>query len=189
MAYNTIRDGTGEGYQARVDKTNRLRVRSVNLSTEAYENIVNGKAYSLYVSATPTGAGDCFFYFKNTSESSLYVIEGLQVYVASNESIEVYLKDTGTPSGGTAVSPVTLNTSSNEVLNATIEQGNNITGLTQGSMAYKLRVPANNSTNAYNFDQDIVISPQQTFCLYATSGGIAVEATLDCHIIIPEEDA
>jgi hypothetical protein len=63
---NTIRDGKGGGILAGVNSEHRLLVSSVSRSKEHHANIEHGEAFTMLVNLTPTGAGDCFFYFKNT---------------------------------------------------------------------------------------------------------------------------
>lgn len=183
MSCNSIKDGTGAGYLAKVDKRGKLRVKSVSESIEHFTNHILGQAYSVSFEVTPTGAGDCFFYFKNTSPTQSMVVEGVCIHAASNEAVEVYLRDQGTPSGGTSLDATNLNTASNNVLDATIQTGSDITGLTQGNRAYRYYKPGNNETKRFNFEQDIIISPQQTFTLYAVTGAIELSVCIDVHVL------
>ena len=183
MAEHKIVDGTGNGYNAKVDKSNRLRTRAVTLSNEAFVNLEEGRAYSINVQVTPSGSNVCVFYFKNLSTTENVVFEQIGTYTAANQVLEIYLKDTGTPTSGTTVAPTNLNSNSSSVLASTIESGNSIGGLAQGNLAYRIRVSADNSTNAFNFDQDIVVAPQQTFTVYAGVSGSALELFFDCHAI------
>lgn len=181
MSCITIKDGTGKGYQAKVDANNMIRARVVSESVEHYANYTLGLAFSLYFNVTPTGANDCFFYFKNTNTHPI-VFEGFAAYAASAEAIDVYLKHTGTPSGGSTLTETNLNTSSASSLDATIQYGNDITGLSGGSLAYRYYIPANSSTNSINFEQDIIVYPQTTLTLYAVNGAINIVGHMDCHI-------
>lgn len=180
MACNTIVDGTGSGNQAKVDSDNRLQTVAVIESLEHYANHEKGNSFSVQFSVTPTGANDCFFYLKNTGTVDI-VVEGFGSYVASNEIIEVKLRDSGIPSGGSAITPVNLNTRSNNVATATVQDGNDITGLSGGSVAYRVRRAADNETKLFNFDQGIIVSPQQVLTMYAVNGSIAIEGFIDFY--------
>lgn len=187
MSTTTITDGTGQGTVAGVDRNNRLETNAVTQSVEHWANVNQGRSFSLNFTATPTGAGDCFFYFKNTNSDRVVIFEGFGIRAASAEAIEVYLRNTGTPSGGSTVVPVNLNTRSGLALTSTIQSGNDITGLTQQDMAYRAYFGGGNSTDTFNFDQDIVIGPQQTLCLYAVTGGVALDGFLDCYSLRIDE--
>lgn len=177
----SIKDGTGQGYQAEVDSDNRLLTRAIIEPAEHYANHDLGQSFSLYFNVTPTGAGDCFFYCKNTNTHDV-IFEDLQVYVASNEAIDVYLNNTGTPSGGTTLTEANLNTSSKKTLTATIQYGNDITGLTQATQAVRYYVPADSATHVFNFRGDIILAPQTTLTLYAVTGGINMVGNFNCYI-------
>lgn len=182
MACIFITDGTGTQRQAKVNSDNHLNVRSVSETVEHFANHSRGEAFSLRFSQTPTGANDCFFYFKNTGTKT-YVFEGLAIYAASAEQIDIKLKDIGTPSGGSTLTPVNLNTSSAKTIDATIQQGADITGLSGGATAYRVYAAAAAATRQYNFEQDIIISPQTTLTLYAVNGAIAIDGHLNVHAL------
>lgn len=174
-----IEDGKGSGKKAEVTTRNKLSVYAV---TESEEHDANetGRAYSIPFSATPTGTDDCFFYFKNTGEKDV-IFEGIGVKLVADEYIDIKIKDIGTPSGGSATTPVNLNAGSGGTLSATVQDGNNITALSGGSTAYRIYHASANETKYTNFEQDIIVTKNQTLTLYIQTGTTALEGFLNCY--------
>lgn len=171
-----IIDGKGSGKRAKVNSYNQLVVRAISGSVEHWSNHDQEKAYHVLFDQTPTAAGDCFFYLKNTSDMDI-IIEGFTCSVASAEQIEVYLGDTGTPVGGTTLTPVNANTNAGGVATGTFQAGNDITGLTQGSKLDKVWFTSAAST-AYNFEVDVVVGTNGVFTMCATAGAKNVRGTI-----------
>ena len=172
-----IKDGTGEGYQARVGDDNKLRTRAVIETVEHNANIVNESAFHALFDQTPTGANDCFFYMKNEDQDQDIVIEGIDFYAASSEQIEIYLDQSGTPSGGSDITPVNCNSGSAISATGDFQQGSDITGLSGGSVVQKWWI-SNSETLHYNFENDIVLVPNATLTMYAVTGSINVAGTV-----------
>jgi hypothetical protein len=182
---DTIIDGRGRGNVAHVNDNGALNVSSVSRSKEHHANITHGNAYNILVNVTPTGAGDCFLYMKNTGTNNI-IVEGFSAYVASAERLDGYLAQVGTPVGGAATPTPNLNSGSAKTPTGTFLTGNDITGMSGGYLFQRARVPANTATNNVNFDADIVITPQTTFTAYALTGGILIEGHMTFWI--EEED-
>ena len=175
-----ILDGTGTGNKVKVNKNNQLETSSVSQSVEHYANLSNGKAWHAPLEQTATGGNDNIFYFKNTGQKN-YVIEGFTYRTASAESILIYLNNTVTTlSGGTTVTPANCNTGSASQPTATIEAGNNITGVTAGTLIDRIYMTST-ETKGYNFEQDIVIAPGGDFMIQAVTGGVAVSLNVIFH--------
>lgn len=174
-----IEDGTGTGIQAKIDSDNRLLTESVSKSIEHYHNVTKGTGFHILCQQTPTGAGDCFFYMKNLSTKN-WIIEGFNNRVASAETIEVNILQTGTPSGGSTITPVNVNSTSSLLLNGTFEGGNDITGMSGGRLIDRAYL-TNTDTGGYNFELDVVIGPGHTLTLYAVTGGIQVDVMLQLY--------
>ena len=170
-----IEDGAGSSAKAKVcSSENRLFTQAVTLSMEASRNINFGDSYNLVFQQTPTGANDCFLYIKNTSDENI-IIEGVTLRAASNELIDVKLRDSGTPASGSTATPVNLNTGSGNEATGTFQTGNDITGLSGGSVAKRIYVAASNESTYYNFEQDIVLGQNGVFTLYAETGSIEID--------------
>ena len=112
---DTIRDGLGRGYLAGVNSENRLITESITYSGEHHANHDEGQAFNMVFDTTPTAAGDCFLYMKNSNPIDI-VIEGLWLRVASAEQITMEFGNTGTPGGTTSsIIPTNLNAGANNV--------------------------------------------------------------------------
>ena len=70
-----IEDGTGTGYKAKITSENKLLTQSLSEFMQYHLNQVHEEMYSMVVSKTPTGAGDCFLYIKNTSDDDLVIFK------------------------------------------------------------------------------------------------------------------
>ena len=141
-----IRDGKGSGTLVEVNAENQLVTAAITASVEHHVNHAHGKAYNMVFDVTPTGAGDCFLYIKNTDSLDL-IIEGIWIRVASAEQITMYLAQTGTPSGGADTPPSNLNAGSANLALGTYETGADITGLSGGRIVNKGWVA--NTTSAH----------------------------------------
>jgi len=170
----TIEDGKGSGGQAEV-KGNKLLVSGIFASLEHYANHSEGQAYNLVFSATPTGAGDCFLYFKNEDPNYYASVEGIYLKMAADDSIEIKLLDEGTPVGGNELTPVNLNTAVGNKAIGVFQDGADITGLSGGKTALKLHHASSAGGSYFNFNQDIILGPNGTLTLYAGTGTVLIE--------------
>ncbi len=173
-----IESGSGNGQSAKVTDDGRLAVAAIAASPEHYFNHSKGQAYTASFSATPTGAGDCFFYMKNTGEPDI-IIEGFGLWLAANEYIDVNLRDTGTAANGTDITPVNLNTSSGNSPITTIQNGNDITGLSGGDLAYRVYHASSQDITYTNFEMDIILTKNGVFTLYVQTGTTALAGFID----------
>jgi len=173
----SIVDGKGTGGTAEV-KGNKLLVSGVFSSQEHYANHNQGVAFNFNFSVTPTGAGDCFLYIKNTNTDLAMSIEGIWLKMAADDYVEIKLNDSGTPLGGSAVTPVNLNTASGEIADGTFLQGVDITGLTGGDTAFKIHHASSNESIYRNFNQDIILGANGVCSIYIGTGTTAIDGTI-----------
>jgi len=174
----SINSGTGNGeFGAGVNSDNRLEVDSVSRSHEHFANQEKGTAYSAVIQQTPTGASDVFLFIKNNDERDM-VFEGITVAAATDESILVKLGDTGTTTGGTALTPANLNGGSGNVADGTFETGNDITGLTGGITVHRILVDGGTGSEHFRFTQDLILPKNKTLTLTAESGSILLDCVL-----------
>jgi hypothetical protein len=176
-----LTDGTGNSYAAKVDDGNRLHVVSLTKTSEHAANHDEGEAYSISFSSTPTGAGDCFFYIKNEDEKDM-IIEGIGMYLPAAEYFDVVIGDSGTPVGGSDITPVNLNAGSGKTASGTFLSGNDITGLSGGSVVYRIYKVSGTGSEYNNFDQDIIIPKNATFSLYVQTGTTALAGFIDLYL-------
>lgn len=172
-----IKGGTGNGYLAAVNEENRLKVEAITYSGEHHANH-EGTAYNMLFDVTPTAAGDCFLYMKNSSTIDL-VIEGLWLRVASAEQIYMKLGNKGVPDG-TDVVPANINAGTNNAALGTFQVGNDITTMTGGTIINKGWV-ANTATSFFNFEQDIILPQNTVYTLWVVTGAVNVAGTIVFH--------
>lgn len=168
---DTIRDGRGKGYLAGVSSENRLRIGGVSVSKIHHTNYEHQDAYNMLFDVTPTGAGDCFLYIKNTSTLPV-ILTGFNMLAGTAERISVGLGSVGTVSGGADTPPINLYAGASRKLSGTYETGNDITGLTGGEIAAIYAIEAGTNSQFRVFDADFIIPQNQTLCLTALNGAI-----------------
>lgn len=169
-------DGTGSGRKAGVDIENRLQTTSVSQSIEHHNNKEFGRAFSLLFQQTATGAGDYIFYAKNTGSRDL-ILEGYNYRVASAEQLLFYINPEGDPVGGTEVVPGNLNGGSARLLTGTYQAGNDITGLTNGTLLYRDFLTSTETDNK-NFEADLVLPQGSSIAIVAVTGGVQVDISI-----------
>lgn len=179
-----IKDGTGKGYLAKIDGDNRLMTTAISESIDSHVNQKEGQSYSIIVSQTPTGAGDCFCYILNLSTTYKIFVTSIKIYTVTDETIQVKIKDVGTAAGGTPYIPVNRNSGSTNLADATIEVGNDITGLAGGLVVDQFFVKGNASTIKLDWDSGLIIDTNQTATFYAVTGGIAVKMTVSIYYAV-----
>ena len=138
--------------------------------------MIRSTIWNAIAQGTPTGAADAFFYFSNTW-SDAYEEQGLTTRVASAETIEIYLVDTGTPVGGSTVTTANRNTAGTLIPDATIESGVDITGLVQGTLVETIQ-KANTSSEFLEFDKGIVLEPGGVMTFYVITGAVLVDVNV-----------
>jgi len=163
---------------ANVDDDNRLSVNAITQSTEHHANHLNGLAFSLLFSATPTGAGDCFLYVKNQSENDA-IVSGFGLWLVANEYIDVKLRDVGTPIGGTDITPANLNSGSGNSATGTFLNGNDITGLSGGTTVGRFYHVSGSGTDCTNFEQDVILKKNGVLTMYVQTGTTALAGHLN----------
>jgi len=170
-----IKDGTGSGNLAAVDGENRLLTSAITYSGEHTANHEFENAYNMLFEITPT-TGNCFLYLKNGHTLDIS-IEGLWLRTDSAEQVIMKLGDTGTPSSGSAITPANVNAGANSTALGTFQSGNNITGLSGGTIINKGWI-TNTATSFFNFEQDVIVPPNLVYTLYAVTGGVALAGTI-----------
>ena len=179
-----INGGTGNGYAVGVNEENSLKVSAITTTVEHHMNHHDGLAYNLIFSATPTATGDCFVYIKNTDDADMS-FEGIDLWNTASEYIDIKLNDSGTATGGTAITPINSNAGSGNEADGTFEAGANITGLSGGKTAYRIYHKGSTGMVHYNFEQDIILPKNKTLTLYAELGGTPLGGNIifNCHTV------
>ena len=173
-----IEDGKGNGYKAEVSDANKLLVAAVTSTQEHYANHNQGRGFSTSFDVTPTSAGDCFLYIKNTDSVRALSIEGFWFKMAASDYIDVKLNDVGTAVGGTDATIVNLNTASGHEADCIFQYGADITGLSGGQKSYRLYHTSSAESIYRDFTMDIILGANGVLSMYIGAGGTAVSCTI-----------
>jgi len=165
-----------------VSDEGKMATESVSASVGHHVNHHNGKAFNLLFTATPTNSTNPFLYVKNTSEDDM-VLEGFTLHFVASEWIDIKLGDvTGTPAGGTNITPANLNSGSGVIADGgstgSFQNGNAITALSGGTVVQRIYHETSAGSTSYNFDQDIILKKNGVLTMYAETGGAALNGVL-----------
>jgi hypothetical protein len=136
-------------------------------------------------SAGDTDEEVCIFYMKNTSAIDM-TIEGMTHRLAGtglSDCIEIRGGEEGDPVGGTSVTPVNMNLGSGNTAIGTFLAGDDITGLSGGTILQRVYIESNGS-KYHNFDQDIIIPRNRIISVYSktpTSEKISLTFGINYH--------
>ena len=115
------------GQVADVDNDNKLQVFSIRQHEDKFKNI-DGRFFSIFFSITPAAPGNNFFFMTNTGIFDLFIAD---INISSSVPSQfLYKKVLGTPVGGSAAAVTNRKMGNPKLPNATIQEGTNITGLT-----------------------------------------------------------
>lgn len=171
-----IGDGHGTGNKAQVTDEGCICTKAISVHFTQHIN-EKGDAYSVIIEKTPTGAGDCFFYIKNNDDQNMYVCS-LTGAAATDETVQIKIRDIGTPAGTTANVPVNRNASSGKEADVTCYDGVDITGLSGGSVVEQFELDGATGSRKFRYNSCIIIPKNQTLSLYAVTGAIALKISL-----------
>lgn len=171
-----VEDGHGTGNTMKVVDGYAL-VEAKDIPFEQYIN-ENGDAYKAIVSNTPTGAADCFLYIKNNDSKNMYV-SSITLNAATDETIQIKVKDVGTPAGTSANTLVNKNAGSGNLADVTCYEGVNITALSGGSVVEQVSVYGATGSRTFTFNSKIIVPKNTVLSLYAVTGAIAISVSLD----------
>lgn len=172
-----IEDGHGTGSKVQVNTEGCLCTKAITIPFGQHINSEHQEAYSVIINKTPTAANDCFFYIKNNSDTNLYICS-LTASAATDETIQMKVKDTGTPAGTTVNTPVNRNIGSGKVADVTCYDGVDITGLSGGSIIEQFEFDGNTGSKKFRYDSCIIIPKNHVLTLYAITGAIALKVSL-----------
>jgi len=159
-----IRDAQSH-HAATVNDFGQLLTEATISSEDRHININHEKVWSLPFQVDPAGAGDYFFYLKNTDSISYMVTDfrgasTVAGYVEINHvtGIAAYV-------GETAVAPVNRHLGSSNQPDCTINTDVDITGLTNAGTIFRMDVATVNQLNHLQTTAGIIIPPGQAIAL------------------------
>lgn len=178
----SIIDGTGTGNEAKVDTNNFLHVFAVSEPEDKFSNL-KGKTWSLYFTTTPVGAGDYFFYLKNTGANDLAITD-IRISAATGGRTFTYEKVSGTPSytAGADVTFAQRNLGSSLEPAATIKSDTDTTGLTSEGVIFFQPVPVADTLYHLRTSSNIIIPIGQAFAIKDDTG----TALVTCNVSLTE---
>jgi hypothetical protein len=184
-----IHDGTGSGFEARVDSTNRLLTEAV-IETEQLEAAVKGDSYQIGSGAvTLTSANEsAVLYFKNNEEKDVIITA---VNITSSKQTgssagvflaKLYTGGTGL-SAGTSQTALNNNFGSSKTLTADITAGQEAATVTSGTASGAFYIQ---EAVFFNTSTAWVVPKGSTIAVTVTPGAsntsVTVTVTLEAHI-------
>jgi hypothetical protein len=135
-----ISDGSGAGFEAKVDSTNRLLTEAVALNIRE-EAVLLGNSYEIGTLLTITVATEtAVLYVKNNGSSTLVIdsfeFSGTASTGGSGNTLLLTLYTGATMTNGTASAAVNANFASALVLDADVESGNGSTSTVSGGTVF-----------------------------------------------------
>ena len=182
-----IEDGTGSGRTAAVNSENRLKTIAITTSVEHHINHEEGLSFSFITQQTPayddpsTSSGDvCFAYIKNTDDIDM-CLEEIDIRLggtSESEIIKILGKTNGTPVNGDTITPANLNLGSGREADGIFQAGSEITGLSGGTELHRIYVGSSNTSETFNFGQDIIVPKNNIITLWATNLNVEIDIVL-----------
>ncbi len=159
-----IQDGTGTGYRAKVDSSNHLHTRSVNVSGGT-DSAINGDLFNVNtetINLTSANAS-ALLYMKNTDTVPWIVNRVFYNAGPSTNGTGDFLAEvianptTGTLiSGGTATTPHNLNFGSSYALTGTVLKGAEASTITDGTVRVSTIIPVAGTRVLISFDSIVL---------------------------------
>lgn len=172
-----VEDGRGSGQKAHVTGEGCICTRAVGIHFLQHINEVHQEVYTAVIEKTPTAAGDCFFYIMNNSDEDMY-ISSMTGAAAADETVRLYINDTGTPAGTTENVLVNRHAGSGKLADVTAYDGVDITGLSGGSMVEQFVIDGAIGSQKWRYNSGIIIPKNHVCTLKAVTGAIALTISL-----------
>ena len=175
-------DGTGTGYEAKVGIDNRLSVHAITEPEDKASN-VHGRTWSLPFTITPTGAGDYFFYLKNTG-NEVYSITDIRILSGAVETIGLHVvSNTATFTAPSTITPVNRNLNSSRVPSIIVSADTDVTGISDEGELYFLRINAVNAFEHLSSSSNIIIYKGNAVALKASVGATVIKGMVSLTTI------
>lgn len=176
-----ITDGTGKGYQAKVNSKNRIEMFSITEPEDKDAN-KNGKVWSIYFTVTPAGANDYFFYFKNTGNVDLSITD---IRVSSTVATKLFYEEvSGAPTyvTGTDAQVTARNIGKSSLPSATIKYDTDITNLTSEGVLFFEQCATVNTRYKLSTSSNIIVGQGQAVAFKR----VAATGAIDCVVSLVE---
>ena len=134
-------------------------------------------------SSNPSGTASedvCFAYIKNTDDIDM-CLEEIDIRLggtSESEIIKILGKTNGTPVNGDTITPANLNLGSGREADGIFQAGSEITGLSGGTELHRIYVGSSNTSESFNFGQNIIVPKNNIITLWATNLNVEIDIVL-----------
>jgi len=171
-----IEDGRGTGSRCMIDSDNRIRAYSVVEPELAYAADEKGDAYAWTSVTYDYGAGDTILLLKNTSTSKKLIIDSIIMTTDTATIAHIHMPTCGTPTG-TALTGVNLNSSSNNVAEATAKADETTNAIGVAGIVATLALEAD-KTNTFQAKSSLVLGTNKCVAVDYVTDGTAATVTI-----------
>jgi hypothetical protein len=170
-----------DGQVVDVDVENRLKTFSIAQNEDKHAN-TEERYWSVFVSITPTGANDKFFYLKNSGTKDLYITDVRISCSAVSQMLYKYVS--GTAVGGTEAQVTSRKLGSPKTPDAAILEGADITGLTDIGVIFHEECHTANKMESLKTTSNIIIPQGQAIAFER----VAATGDITCVISVSEQE-
>ena len=178
-----IRDASSHA-GAKVNDFGQILVEATTSSEDRHININHQEVWTLPIAATdPVGAGDYFFYFKNTGSETYFITD---IRLTSTVAGGAHLKHvSGIPTyvSATTIVPVNRFLGSSKTPAATINKDVDITGLSDEGVLFHLQIEANKEHHMRT-SAGVMVPPGQAFALQWEEATGILEGTVSIVALV-----
>lgn len=184
-----IQDGTGKGFEVKIDSANRMLTESV-VETEQLEAAVKGDSYQVGSGpVTLTSANEsAVLFFKNNEDKDLIITAANITSSKQTGStagvflVKIYLEGSALSAGASQV-PVNSNFGSNKALSATVTAGQEAATVTDGVANGSFYIQ---EAEFFNTDLAWVLPKGTSVSMSITPGAsntsVTITTTLEAHV-------
>ncbi len=160
---------------AQVTSEGMLETLCTNFDVTQHVNFVHEESFTLQDTLTPSPSAD-FLYIKNLDNKPLAIVDS-ELWCDAAETIDVYRNPTGTPTGGTTITPANCNFGSNLKANGTFYRGTDVGGLSSGELRNRIRLQSG-VPRRYNFTNWTLLPKNATIKFYVHEGNSELDIWL-----------
>lgn len=170
---------------ATVNSFGQLLTEATTSTEDRHINIEHQKVWSLpFRGIDPVGAGDIFFYFKNT-DSINYIFTDFRGSTTVAGYVDI-IAVSGTPSftAGTDITPVNRYVGSSNSPTATIKTDTDTTGLTDDGVIFTMDVTTVDTLQHLRTTAGVVVPPGQAIALRWSAATGILSGTLSIAALV-----
>ncbi len=183
----TVNDANGTPWRVTDEGMALVKCMSLPMSAHAADD---GDAYSVIIAADPNGTDQDFFYLKNNDDMPLriYKIEGYTGSATADQIVSIKLGVTGTPTSGTAITPVNAVAGSGSVADVTCEYRDEDLALTGGSTYCNLYLDKDTTSRhiTWDFPAEITLLKNQALVFNNDTDPVGTDVNLTVYFYFHE---